>query len=253
MTIAQASEYLTGPFEQISGWCVPHLWNVIQPIHELQEAWGLTKPVAEIGVYHGKFFIGLALTKFGYGQHTAFDVFDMQEFNLDRAGEGNLQTFRANLLKVGLTDGDVLVKRADSMALNSDDIQTVLATTGRFSMFSVDGCHMIEHTMNDFNVAMQLTSPQGVIFVDDYTNSDWPGVQEGMAKLYFTSSPRFVPLVLTCNKLIACHISYHAKFLKHIGEFVRSNFPTSRMKLVKRLGYDCLNVHPKASESRYIA
>jgi hypothetical protein len=253
MTVEYVNEYLNDHFESIKGWCTPHLWHTIQAIHELQERLDVKKPIAEIGVYHGKFFIGLSLTKRGYGKHHAFDVFDLQQFNLDGAGAGNLESFLSNLEKVGLSQDELNIIRVDSMALTQGEVMDVRSATGGFSMFSVDGCHTIEHTMNDFTVAMDMTCAEGVIFVDDYNNSDWPGVQEGMSKLYQSGSPRFVPLAFTCNKLVTCHISYHSRFIEHLKEFLKQNFPNVRTKLVKRFGYDCINVHPKFNEKNYCA
>ena len=63
-----------------------------------------------------------------------------------------------------------------------------------------------------------------MIFIDDYYNPNWPGVQEGICKLFITDSPRFVPLIATCNKLILCHISYHAEYLDHVEGYIRANF-----------------------------
>lgn len=250
MGIAEVDAYLKGAFGQVQGWCVPHLWNLIQPLHDWQSARGIEGPAGEIGVYHGKFFIGLALTKSGQRPHMAFDVFDMQEFNLDGAGKGNLEAFGANVAAAGLAE-DVEIRRVDSMALGPRDVEAVRAATGGFSMFSVDGCHMAEHTINDFRFAMEVTRPGGIIFVDDYLNMDWPGVQEGMAKLYLSDVPRFVPVAYACNKLFCAHLSYAADTFRMLREEVARRFPEAQTKPVKRFGYDCLNLRPDMSATRH--
>ena len=248
------SKYLNGSFEKISGWCIPQLWNVIQPIHEFQEKIGCRQPVAEIGVFHGKFLIGLIHTKRSYGKHLAIYVFDLQQFNLDGAGKGSLEKLRENIKLAEIDDGEVYFKRADSMALTIEEISEIRKlSNGGFSMFSVDGCHMVEHTINDFRIAMQLTCPEGVIFVDDYLNMDWPGVHEGMVKLFLTDNPRFVPLAYLGNKLILCHISYHSDFLRHVMSFLNEFYPAQRKKQVRRFGYDSINVHANYSKKDYIS
>ena len=249
MSIEKVAQYLDGQFHHIQGWCIPQLWNVIQPLHEYQKAAGITGPIAEIGVFHGKFFIGLALMKTGEGRHAAFDVFDMQRFNLDGAGKGNSESFRSNLRDAGFNDMATDIRRVDSMALGRDDLERVRAEHGMFSMFSVDGCHMAEHTINDFRIAMELTQPGGIIFVDDYLNPDWPGVQEGLARLYLNDCPKFVPVAYICNKLVTCHISYAREVYQHLVETVTRTFPTCKIKIVKRFGYDCLNVRPNLKEA----
>lgn len=245
-------EYLQGGFAQVDGWCVPQLWQSIQPIDEVQRRNGIGGPIAEIGVYHGKFFIGLLKTKQQVDNY-AIDVFSMQRFNLDGAGAGNQETLKANIALSDISVGDVHFLEADSMALTSSDLQEIRATSGGFSMFSVDGCHTVEHTINDVRIAMDLTRPGGVIFVDDYYNASWPGVQEGICKLYLTDSPRFVPLIATCNKLILCHLSYHAEFLSHVKNFFKSNFDDTRVKPVRRFGYDTLTIVPNLQTGAFLA
>ena len=251
--LAHVDEYLRGPFAKVQGWCAPQLWNAIQPIHEFQEALGCKLPVAEIGVFHGKFFIGLALTKRGAKGHHAIDVFDLQQFNLDGAGKGSLDKLKSNMAAAGLDAREVCLRRADSMTLDDRDIDSIrLASGGGFSMFSVDGCHRVEHTINDFRIAMQLTCPEGVIFIDDYANADWPGVHEGVAKLFHIDSPRFVPVAYLCNKLVFCHISHHDALLEHMTAFLKINQPGVRTKVVQRFGYSAVNLHTGSDTSNYI-
>lgn len=74
-----------------------------------------------------------------------------------------------------------------------------------------------------------------------------------MCKFYMTSAPRFVPVAYSCNKLVLCNISYHAAYLKRLTQFVREAFPDTRTNLVRRFGYDTLNVPPNLQDKRYLA
>lgn len=223
----------------VEGWCIPQLWNCIEPIDMFQKENDIKGPVAEIGVYHGKFFIGLALTKNGEGEHCAFDVFGMQRFNLDNAGRGNLRAFRQNLKKYNVSNYEAVT--VDSLRMTDEMIEKRKNT---YTMFSVDGCHMPEHTINDFKLAMKMVKDEGVIFIDDYYNPSWPGVQEGIVKFYLTQSCNFVPFLYTCNKLFMCSLSYHRMYLDYVFGFLEEHYPTSRVKKVKRFGYDTLTVMP---------
>jgi hypothetical protein len=78
-------------------------------------------------------------------------------------------------------------------------------------------------------------------------------VQEGVAKLYFSDYPNFVPLLYTCNKLFLCHISYHPRYLRHTRDFLAAQHPGTRVKRVNRFGYDCLTVTPKMDSETYLA
>ncbi len=244
--------YLNGPFKEIGGWCIPFLWQGIQPLVDAMTEEGEVGPVAEIGVYHGKFLIGLVDSAGAAANNYAIDVFEDQEYNLDKAGKGDLEIFRNNLALSGVSDSRVTIRKADSLALTSEDVLEIRRQTGGFSLFSVDGCHTPEHTINDVRIAMELTRQNGVIFVDDYYNVNWPGVQEGISKLYFFDAPRFVPLLFMSNKLFLCHYSVHAKRLATCEAFMRENHPTTRLKRVSRFGYDGLSAIPDPAGHRYL-
>lgn len=246
-------KYLRGTFQTTEGWCIPQLWQTIQPLYQCVQAAGGDGPVAEIGVYHGKFFIGLVKTVGEMKPNYAIDVFDLQQHNLDGAGKGNLEKFKVNLGNAEVALDQVEFLKTDSMWLNHIDIQGIRVRSGGFSMFSVDGCHLAEHTLNDMEIASQLVKPQGLIFVDDYYNSDWPGVQEGVAKHFLMQNSRFVPLAYTCNKLILCNLSFHQTYLIALSSFVEANFPDTRIKKVKRFGYDTVNVHPNFRSGANVA
>lgn len=251
--IEAVQDYLRGPFKEVEGWCIPHLWQAIEPLHDLQVEMGVQAPVAEIGVYRGKFLIGLVKTKNAPRGNFAIDVYDLQQFNLDGAGKGSLEVVLRNMEICGVPRDAVEIERADSMALGGPDMERIRDRSGGFSLFSVDGCHLPEHTVNDMRIAMQLTRPEGIIFVDDYYNANWPGVQEGVAKLYFSEYPRFVPLLYTCNKLFLCHISFHRQYLARVKDHLTRNFPGTKRKMVRRFGYDTLTVVPDMGSANYLA
>lgn len=253
LNASDVRQYLNGPFASVQGWCIPHLWQALWPLANAVAAQGGGGPIAEIGVYHGKFFIGLVKTMAAETHNTALDVFDLQQFNLDKAGEGNMSRFKENLAACGVAEKRVDMIKTDSMWLGREDAEKLRAKTGGFSMFSVDGCHLAEHTINDMLFAMEVTKPQGIIFVDDYYNADWPGVQEGVAKFYLNHTARFVPLYFSCNKLVLCNLSYHRIYLDAVNAHVRKHFPETRVKAVKRFGFDTLTITPKYQSQDYLA
>ncbi|MCX7932670.1 MAG: class I SAM-dependent methyltransferase [Rhodovarius sp.] len=238
--------YLRTHFNDVQGWSSPWLWQLIGPLAARQAALGLRAPVAEIGVFQGKFFIGLTLLQGVPRGNHAIDVFDMQAFNLDKAGAGDLKAFQANLARCGVPAESVTILRADSMTLTDQQLNAIRAHTGGFSFFSVDGCHLPQHTVNDIMAAMRVTAPQGIIFVDDFTNQDWPGVQEGVARLYLLDTPRFVPLAVIHNKLVLCHLSWHAQWLDWMRSALRRQAGLV-IKEVTMYGYTCLSLKPDTS------
>lgn len=236
--------YLTNDINKVNGWCDPLLWQVIQPLSEEIKKRAPAQPIAEIGVYHGKFFIGLAKTMNAPRGNSAFDVFDMQEFNKDNAGKGDMEIFQQNLRDNNITEDQVTLIKTDSTWLGASEQIELKRKIGGYSMFSVDGCHTAHHTIRDTHIAMELTHPAGIIFIDDYYNDFWPGVQEGIGKLFHTGAPSFVPLAFLCNKLVMCNVSYHEQYLKQLSDYVRKNHAESRFKYSPRYGFNTMTVRP---------
>jgi len=234
--------YLSKGIHDVKGWCIPQLWQTLWPLYrEIGDG-----PVAEIGVFEGKFFIGLCKT-FGVSETNraaAIDVYDMQQFNLDGAGVGKLDVVKSNLVSHGIADGAVEFVQADSLALTQRDADRLVSSIGPFNFFSVDGCHEVVHTVNDIEFAMSVTANHGIIAVDDYTNPNWPGVQEAIARMYLMRDFPFIPLVVTCNKLLLASYSYQARYLAKIETYVKTSHPETRMKRVCRFGYETLTVQP---------
>lgn len=231
--------YIEGEFKNVDGWCSPWLWKAIDLIAGYQNWIGLKNPVAEIGVFHGKFLIPLILTKRSQSKNYAIDVFDMQQFNLDGAGEGNLECLKENFRNAGISETSVEIVKADSTALTREMISDIRASTGGFSIFSVDGCHTTVHTMNDIQIAMELTHEAGVIFVDDFESLHWPDVAEAVARLYILGTPKFVPLCVLFNKLVLAHISHHHHYLDTLAKNLSNEL---NFKRVKRYGYETVTI-----------
>ena len=237
---SELNAYLTKGIHDVPGWCIPQLWQSIWPLYERIG----DGPVAEIGVYQGKFFIGLAKTFSSPSGHVAIDVFDMQQFNIGGAGEGNKELFLQNLMAQGVDANDLHLMTRDSLSLDIRDTTEMLERFGGFRFFSIDGCHEVLHTTNDIEFAMSVTHPQGIIAVDDYMNAHWPGVMEAVAKMYLLREFAFVPLLFTCNKLLLCSRSVLDDYREHVASHIAAHFPETRMKEVVRFGYKTLTIIP---------
>ena len=240
--LADVNAYLSTGIHTVNGWCIPQLWQTLWPLYrEIGDG-----PVVEIGLFEGKFFIGLCKTFGVSGQNraAAIDVFDMQQFNLDGAGVGKMDVVKRNLTSHRVPADAVEFVQADSLALTQRDADRLVSEIGQFHFFSVDGCHEVVHTVNDIEFAMSVTANHGIIAVDDYTNPNWPGVHEAVARMYLSRDFRFIPLAVTCNKLLLASYSYHSAYLRAIEGYLRVAHPDTRMKKVKRFGFDTLTVQP---------
>jgi hypothetical protein len=90
----------------------------------------------------------------------------------------------------------------DSLAIGPLDVLSIIERVSLFQVFSIDGGHTPEHVINDYGIAAQVTRPRGFIIVDDILNAAWPGVIEGVARLFLFGRPKFVPLCIGLNKLL---------------------------------------------------
>ena len=240
--LSDVNTYLSEGIHSVKGWCIPQLWQTLWPLYrEIGDG-----PVAEIGLFEGKFFIGLCKT-FGTSaknRAAAIDVFDMQQFNLDGAGVGKMDVVKRNLGVHGIAEDAVEFVQADSLALTHRDADRLVREIGQFHFFSVDGCHEVVHTVNDIEFAMSVTANRGIIAVDDFTNTDWPGVEEAVARMYLSRDFPFIPLAVTSNKLLLASYSYHARYLRAIEKYIGSAHLGTRMKKVRRFGYETITIHP---------
>ena len=80
---------------------------------------------------------------------------------------------------------------------------------------------MVEHLLNDIQLANECISDFGVIFVDDVLNPHWLGVIEGVCR-YMMRAPSIIPFALTSNKLLFARLSAY-KF--YLDVFRDSGFP----------------------------
>jgi len=248
---AELNRYLEEGLDSVRGWCNPRIWQAIWPLSRKIGA----GPVAEIGVYEGKFFIGLVKTFGGdeAGPHLPMDIFDMQELNVDRSGsgKGRKKIFEENLEEHGVRGSSVSITERDSLDLRLLDAHTLVETHGRFKFFSIDGGHEVTHTMHDIEIAMQMTDSSGIISVDDYLNPDWPGVNEAVAKMYLNRNFSFVPLLYIGNKLLLCTYSHHSSYLECVRKYITENYDDAKIKDVTRFGYRTLSIKPSADRKVY--
>ena len=185
------------------------------PLHVLsqyQSEHDISGSVGEIGVHHGKFFIGLHNLKDEGKRSLAIDVFDLQHLNIDGSGHGNKKAFLENVAQHAQDPDDVDILMADSISVSDDDIQRIHNDFGRFKLFSVDGGHTAVHTANDLAIAEKLLANGGVLILDDLFNMNWPGVHEGTARFFQSPERKLAPFLIVTNKVFFTTFSYQKEF-----------------------------------------
>lgn len=240
-TIYSLSQYWQAGFPNVQGWVNADLHEFVAHLGAVQATLEVKGNVAEIGVYHGKFFIALSCLLDASAKAVCIDVFDDQSKNLDGAGEGNLSILKENVARYGRSDIAYEFIKADSIAMTPADKLKLMTDHGPFRLFSVDGCHTTEHTHNDLLTAQDAISPSGVIILDDYMQPHWPGVTEAVHLLYGRTVPRVRPFLYTCHKLFFCGVGWHANYCRAFHERFASH---QNARLIRMFGSDVLTVYP---------
>jgi len=230
-------------FHEVDGWGIDEfLFRLIVQIDALQKKWQVRGSSMEIGVHHGRTFILLELLTEADEYSLAVDLFeDMQTLNLDASGSGELDPFFRNLEKFLPDTRNVKVVQVNSLLLERS---TILAKSGGqyLRLIHVDGGHYKEIVASDLHLAQSVLADGGVIIMDDYWHSGFPGVQEGV-QWFFSHSPviKIAPFLTGNNKLFLTTHGYHQRYL----DALRTLLPEQRKKEVKQFGYSslCIDIH----------
>jgi hypothetical protein len=153
--------------------------------------------VAEIGVHHGQFFIGLNLLKRASERAVAIDVFEDQQLNIDNSGKGDIEIFRRNVRRWSSLDGVEMLK-SDSTAVAPDRLLARAGDTVR--LFSIDGGHTRSIVLSDMNLAQTTLSAGGVVIADDVFNEHWPDVIGGVLD-YLSIEGSLEPFGISAGKV----------------------------------------------------
>jgi tetratricopeptide (TPR) repeat protein len=212
---------IDGGFNTINGNCDRETLHRINQFHELQIEREIVGDLVEIGVYHGRLFIMLALLARPQERAIAIDVFDVERNYDSSGGSTTLEIVKKNYSEFVGDPSEFHYIAKDSLFLTSEAIKKEF-TTGNARVVSIDGAHGYLHTEHDMRLAESVLAPGGVVMVDDITNSGWPGVMEGVARYFLLGSERrLLPFMMSLNKLWSTTCDYHKLYLDFALKHVR--------------------------------
>jgi hypothetical protein len=188
----------------VQGWMKAEVLSMLAGIDVAQRTDGVDGPVAEIGVHHGKLFIGLQLSQRGDGSALAIDLFDDQDLNVDKSGNGDYKRLVRNVRRWSTTEG-LVVHQGDSTKLEPDHL--VELAGGAVRIFSVDGGHTADVVCSDMRLAEATLHTGGVVVADDVFNEWWPGVAVGTLR-YLSEGGGLQPFVIGFNKVLFSRPEY---------------------------------------------
>lgn len=202
---------------KISGWMDMAEIYALFKMRSVQLEHGVDGNVAEIGVHHGLFLSFLTAFAAEDDKTVAIDLFEsLQSFNYDDSGKGSLQSVTENLKSLGFNLDNFVNITINSMNLSPETLEEKHLVP--FRMFSVDGGHSFETTMNDILIAAKVLHPLGVIAVDDAlgVTAGWSGVTDALFA-FVNSQTEVVPFFLSRKKMYLCfrdaHKYYYSAFI----------------------------------------
>ena len=234
-------EYAQVGYSTIAGWGVhDDLVRIFLSLDQYQKSRSIIGNLFEIGVFHGRVLILLGLATRDDERVVALDLFETyQSHNIDRSGIWDSEHFTRgivehNLERYGLREkADLIV--GDS--LFTDFSKHPALSSVRFA--HIDGGHYVDALVNDLAKTQQTMVPGGIIVVDDYSNSGFPGVNEGCHRFLSLATPRLViPFAVGMNKLFLTTHSHHA----HLVKYMRKILIRPYGKMVKIHGFDTVCV-----------
>lgn len=215
-------EYFVVGRNSVEGFLLPGAAGVIASLLEAQYRDGVRGNIAEIGVYHGKLFIGLALSMRPDEKAVAVDCF---RFN-GREFEG---IFRKNLEKFHIPQEHSVIVRGNSLEMTIQDWKRHLGAPARF--VHVDGDHTKAAVLHDLSLAASHLAPDGLIVIDDLFHPWYPDITEGVYD-FLRGHPELVPVALLdrsgsvkdgCTKLVLSGRGFQKRYMQAIEQAHRSN------------------------------
>jgi hypothetical protein len=188
----------------VTGFLQPEILSVLDVLNAAQRTKQVSGAIAEIGVHHGKLFIGLRLLQRPGAKSVAIDIFGDQTLNVDGSGHGDYEKFENNV-KLWASMDDVAVHQGDSTKVEPATLRDLAGGDIRF--FSVDGGHTDEIVYSDMKLAEATLAAGGIVIADDVFNEYWPGVATGTLR-YLGGGAKLVPFLIGFNKVFFTHAEY---------------------------------------------
>ncbi len=201
----------------IYGWVRTEMLDILAALNGYQMDHGIVGNMGEIGVQDGKMLIALSWLAREGEIVAGFDCFEDKHFNVDNSGGGNLRKSQENAAHFAAPGAVFSFIQTDSLALTGQRAMDVITDFGPFRFFSVDGGHTQRHCLSDLQFATQALSNGGVVMVDDYPHTGWPGVRAGVDQFFAETPDRLAPFLLASNKLFLTTVLHQIDYRMLLG------------------------------------
>ncbi len=238
ITISSDIKKYYSDIDKVDGWFDKRHIIILLLINLFQTKNSINGNLGEIGVWQGKSFIPLMLLAKNNEYAAAIDCFESYEFNRDNSGGGScsFEIFNKNVEKYCSKHSNLRVIKGDSSSFSAKDYLSVMENGKGFRIFSIDGCHEAPSTIKDMENAFNCLADGGVIIIDDYFHTCWPGVSEGLNFFMNKNVNCLKPFLIAWNKIFFAQPAFAKKYFDLIKEFLIPN----DVRIKKFFGVDTL-------------
>jgi hypothetical protein len=236
-------------FGSIAGWFSPDACLIFMAYNQLLAEAGLSGDVLEIGVHHGLSAIGIAALRGEGRRFVAVDLFDeLQAHNVSASGLGNRARFRQNMARFYDDLGFLTDIATPSDALDAADLGST------FTFCHIDGGHSAKEAYADLALSTAITTPGGLIALDDYFNPAFPGVGEAAITFNLDHPGALQPIAIGFNKALfqrrPVPFDLNARFAHAFPQVCSNNaslwgVPVRLFDMAFSAFFDCVRSTPK--------
>jgi hypothetical protein len=183
--------------ESVYGWLLPSTAEIIAHSQHHQSQLGISGDCMEIGTFHGRLFVLLALGLQDRERALGIDVFEDQHLNQDSSGFRFSESVLRSNTDRWASDRQVEILKADSSTLGEEFI----AANSNMRWISIDGSHTRSATASDLRLAQRCLKSGGIVAVDDIYRVAWSGVTAGVFEYLFDGGA-LIPFAIIPNKLL---------------------------------------------------
>jgi hypothetical protein len=182
VTHMHASEvYLQDRFQKVKGMSSRTAAMISCRLMRDQTEAGIRGHLAEIGVYEGRFFIGLALCTLPNERAVAIDVFDWPD-------SGVIDRFLGNCAENGVDTQKVTAHKMSSAEMTTSALRAL--TGGPIRFMHIDGAHGYDAVAHDLRLVKPLLHTGGILCLDDVLHPQFPELTVAVSD-FLKSSPGF--------------------------------------------------------------
>ena len=164
--IAKVDRYLADGFANVLGMSSRFATAICCGLLRIQNEFGIAGPVAEIGPFEGRFFVGMALA-LGQGEKAlGIDLFNWPDPRV-------IDRLAANCTRMGVADEQRVLWTADSREMKPEDLLARLEGQ-RARFIHIDGEHSRLALTKDLELSTAVLQPGGLLVLDDMLHPGYP-------------------------------------------------------------------------------